>query len=46
MLELNLSGDAPDHAGLDDKLHVVATVDRFPANQCLLLIEPVSTSVR
>jgi len=46
MLNLNLSGNAPDYVGLDDKLHVVATVDRFPSNQCLLLIEPVSTRVR
>jgi hypothetical protein len=45
--DLNLVGDdIPDSVGLDDKLHVVATVDRFPSNQCLLLIEPVSTRVR
>jgi len=44
--DLHYSGDVPDSIGVGAKLHVVATVDQYIANQCLLLLKPVETSFR
>lgn len=44
--DLNLTGEVPDAVGIDDKLRVVAEVGEFVSDQCLLLLEPVSTRVR
>lgn len=44
--DLNLTGDVPAAVSVDDKLRVVAEVGEFVSDQCLLLLEPVSTQVR
>lgn len=44
--DLHYSGDVPDSVGVGANIHVVAAVDEFVAQQCLLLLEPVETSFR
>ena len=47
ILDLNLVGsDIPDSIGVGANLHVVAKVGEFIANQCLFLLDPVTTTVR
>jgi hypothetical protein len=47
ILDLNLTGaDVPDSVGVDDRLHVVASVDAFEPASCLFFLEPIETTVR
>lgn len=47
VLDLNLTGtDVPDSVGVDDRLHVVASVDAFEPASCLFLLEPQETTFR
>lgn len=44
--DLHLTGDVPDMIGVGDNLHFTAEIDRYEASSCLLLLEPIQTSVR
>lgn len=47
MIDLHLRGsNIPDAVGVGDNVHMVATVGEYVPNQCLLLLEPVSTELR
>ena len=47
MYDLHLQGsNIPDTVGRGDNVHVVATVGDYVPNQCLFLLEPVSTELR
>lgn len=47
ILDLNLVGsDIPDSIGVGANLHVVARVGDFVENQCLFLLDPVTTAIR
>jgi len=46
-VDLNFTGpDAPDGVRVGDNLHVIATVEEFESEQCLLLLDPVATELR
>lgn len=45
--DLNLQGsDVPDTIGVGDRIRVVALVGEYNPDQCLLFLEPVSTTFR
>lgn len=45
--DLHLEGsDAPDSVGVGDNVHIVAEVRDYIPNQCLFLLDPVSTRMR
>ena len=46
MAELNLTGKVPNRIGAGTKLHIVADVAEYNANNCLFFLTPVSTKVR
>lgn len=44
--ELNFTGQVPSRFGTDDKLHVVADVENYNEQQCVLFLQPVATEFR
>jgi hypothetical protein len=46
-VDLNFTGaDVPDGVRPGDNVHIVATVEEFLSDQCLLLLDPVATELR
>jgi hypothetical protein len=45
--DLHLTGsNTPESPKLGDKLHIVAEVDSYNDEQCILFLIPVSTAIR
>lgn len=44
--DLNFTGSVPNRFGTGDLIHVVADVEEYDPQTCLLLLEPVSTEFR
>lgn len=44
--DLNFTGQVPNRFGTDDKLHLVADVDNYKQQQCVLFLQPVATEFR
>lgn len=44
--DLNFTGKVPNRFGTGDLIHVVADVDEYDPQTCLLFVEPVSTEFR